>query len=67
MKTSQTSVAWIVWWVFTIVALAMAAVKAYVLLPIVGLLLVPLTLFLLVRGLLRWMGKQWHHDSARGQ
>ena len=36
---------------------------------VVGMLmfiLAPVTFYFFVRGVMRWMGKQWRHDSAQG-
>ena len=66
MKHATFPFGWIASILLFWVMLLSFSFKAYWLDALAGVFFVPLTGFLVVRGVIRWMGKQWRHDSAQG-
>jgi hypothetical protein len=59
------STALLAWCILVVVFLVASLMHVYAVGFLTAMLLAPLTLFLLVRGVLRWMGKQWRHSSSQ--
>ena len=67
MSKSPVSVGWCIW-IVAVVVLTFATMnqdKEIVLAA--SLVLFPLTGFLVIRGVIRWTGKQWRHDANQGR
>lgn len=66
MKHSSFSFAWLIWFVAVGMLALAGLLKLYSIVLCMGIILFPLSGFLAIRGVLRWTGKQWRHQSTRG-
>jgi hypothetical protein len=63
MNSKRISAAWLAWSVLVVLFVAASLTHVYARGFVVMVFLAPLTVFLVIRGILRWTGKQWRHSS----
>jgi len=67
MAQSNYSAGVVLWCAFLVAFLLASWLKAYPAILVSAIILFPLTGFLVIRGVIRWTGKQWQHGAAQGQ
>jgi len=67
MKTSNVSVGWCIWFVAVVVLTLATMNQNKEIVLAASLVLFPLTAFLVIRGIIRWTGRQWRHDANQGR
>lgn len=66
MAQSNTSAGFVFWCAFMVAFLVASWAKATPAILVSGIILFPLTAFLVIRGVIRWTGRQWRHDANQG-